>query len=44
MKRTIGDTWYDGCMYCIMTYEGIKRYDTKEELDADEEKNELHQM
>ena len=43
MKRTIGDTWYDGCMYCIMTYEGIKRYDTKEELDADEGKNELRE-
>jgi hypothetical protein len=33
--RKIGDRWYDGCEYCIMTFHGVKRYDTKKELELD---------
>jgi hypothetical protein len=34
-NRSIGETWFDGCEYCIMTEEGVKRYDTEKELMAD---------
>jgi hypothetical protein len=35
-NRQIGETWFDGCEYCIMTIDGIKRYDTEKELTEDD--------
>ena len=43
-KRTIGEKWYDGCEYCIMTVDGIKRYDTKDELELENDGDELLKM
>jgi hypothetical protein len=34
-KRTIGEKWYDGCSYCIMTIDGLKRYDSMDELELE---------
>jgi hypothetical protein len=34
-KREIGELWYDDCMYCIMTKDGVKRYDSEQERRED---------